>query len=1757
MNLSKTRKSSFKYGSMVMAVILVLSVFLGIPPQAAFAAGTTYYVDAAAGDDGNGGTTQGTAWKTLDKVNSTAFAPGDKILFKAGERWTGTLYPKGSGESGNPIVIDMYGSGSKPRLDGNGLVSDVVYFNNQQYWEINNLEITNTAMGAPADAGKLGDFRGIHVTGKDAGTLKHFRLKNLYIHDVTGWVRWIGGSSANNAPGIQFQAGWDGSKRTGGILFEILQPGAAPVKTNFDDVIIEDSVLKDNSFAGIIFKQWNGTAGWANRDGGENDPDWFPHTNIIVRNNYLSHYNSNYACDTIYLTSVRNALVEGNISAGAGTSAIEFYYGDHVIVQYNEVYDTVGKAGGADSNAIDPDKEVTNALIQYNYIHNTGDGILLCGFSFGSAIVRYNVIKDAEKRFINPHADKGIYLVYNNIFYNTRTASAISLVESSGGGSYLNDSNCFYKFYNNIFYNAAGTPGQSVAIGTGTGMTYDSNMYYGNGVNAPSSDMRAIFSDPKFVGPLPTVSDKGTDAGNPYLSLDGFKLVSGSLAIGNGLDGTGMNLAGSGMIFTDNGGVDFGGNGLYNGRPDIGIFEYYGAPGATESVTGRVKDAAGNGIAGAAVSINAGGTSHEGVSDLRGFFSITDVPVGTGYTVTASKELYLDGTVTVNVVAGDTTSGVNLALTSIVSTGMIAGKVKDATGGSGTPLSGVTVTVSAGGNTYGTATTDASGNYSFGSIPPGTDYSVTASMVGYQPWTVGRVAVTAANTTTLSDIYISAGKPNYLINDTFDAYTNGSQPADWTKTTTVAGGSVSVTAFPDDTDKSVRIAQPASGSSGQRTSLYKSLNDVKGILTIEYEILRTSTAGYYCLPYVYADSAGSANQVLVCMVMNNGNIAYRYNGSSGSTVNLMPFTTNTWYKFKIIVNAVSQSYDIYINDVKRADAVPFRYKNSGSEIFDTLRKLEFYTDYNITNGEFYLNNFRLSTGIAYPVNDADLSGIQISSGTLVKVNETQYYASVPNYVDQITITPTADSIFASAIAVNGNSTVSGQASQNISLSEGDNEIPIVVTAEDGITTKTYTVTLNRISADVDAHLRSLTLSSGALEPVFSHDTLNYAVSVLYSVGNITVTPVTSAPNATIMVNDTGVENGRSSQSIELNSGNNNIKVEVNSEDGTNYKTYSIIVTRGASPNGWISGIVRDSMGNAVSGALVSVVDSVYSAVTDETGNYTVGDVPPGEGYSLTAGKTGYTDGTITGVDVAANTTTTVNDIILLDIPQLSAIIVSGSIPALTAGGTGYDLNNLSVNGKDQYNNAYNLSGLPVLWKIASGEAYATLNGSILAPVSAGSGTVMAAVYGVSSNSVSFIVNRASSGDNGSSSGTPAPTPSPAPVIDSSGNINAVPKLDKNTGVATTAIDKPTLAEAFEKAAGSTDGKKIVAVIIPPVEGAKAYKHILPASVLSSTDTDRQIEIRTGITSVTLPSNMLPQEAVAGAKDVSVTIVLADVSKIDNAEARDQIGDRPVIQLSMTVDEKPYSWLNEDVPVTVSIPYKPTAQELADPEHMTIWYIDGKGNVIEVPSGRYNPVTGKVTFSTTHFSNYAVVYVTKSFDDLGSVAWAKKAIEVLASKGILKGVSEKEYLPQKSITRADYLYFLIRTLGVEAGFEANFADIDSDAYYYRETGIAKKLGISNGTGNNKFDPNAGITRQDMIVLTERALRLLKKLEEQGTASDLDEFTDKSLIAAYAVDSIAAVVREGLIVGSSNRILPLDSTTRAEAAVFLYRIYNKYW
>lgn len=498
-----------------------------------------HFVDSTTGNDTNDGTSPETAWRSLDRLNMETFEPGDAICFSANGSWSGQFSPQGSGTSEAPISVYQYGEGSRPLIAaGPGDLQALLLFN-VEYWEINDLELTN-------DQGGPGDFRGISVRGKDVGELNHIYIRNTYVHDVTGHVYWIGGDAADSdPPWITFKTGWDASKRTGGIVFEIESENGT--KTWFNDVLIEDNVLQDTSFGGIIFKQFDGVYGWGVR-GSENDPNFTPHTNIVVRGNYLSQTNTPYGCNTIYVTGAQHVLIEENVTKDAGTSAIEAYNAHDVVIQYNETYGTVKKAGGADSNGIDADRATTDTIIQYNYVHDNGDGILLAQFGFGDSIVRYNLIINNSRWGINLHSnDSATNLTYNNLFFIDGLNSG-DLTGSSGSDSYLNDGS--YILSNNIFSST-----RASLVATGDGVTYTNNLF--DGVTPTGEG--AVNADPLFVDS--SSWPDGDESGPALDGLEGFQLQEGSPARAAGVE------------IPNNGGFDFWGNPLFLGSPNIGPHE--------------------------------------------------------------------------------------------------------------------------------------------------------------------------------------------------------------------------------------------------------------------------------------------------------------------------------------------------------------------------------------------------------------------------------------------------------------------------------------------------------------------------------------------------------------------------------------------------------------------------------------------------------------------------------------------------------------------------------------------------------------------------------------------------------------------------------------------------------------------------------------------------------------------------------------------------------------------------------------------------------------------------------------------------------------------------------------------------------------------------------------------------------------------------------------------------------------------------------
>jgi hypothetical protein len=212
----------------------------------------------------------------------------------------------------------------------------------------------------------------------------------------------------------------------------------------------------------------------------------------------------------------------------------------------------------------------------------------------------------------------------------------------------------------------------------------------------------------------------------------------------------------------------------------------------------------------------------------------------------------------------------------------------------------------------------------------------------------------------------------------------------------------------------------------------------------------------------------------------------------------------------------------------------------------------------------------------------------------------------------------------------------------------------------------------------------------------------------------------------------------------------------------------------------------------------------------------------------------------------------------------------------------------------------------------------------------------------------------------------------------------------------------------------------------------------------------------------------------------------------------------------------------------------------------------------VPASGYTgsvtiPYTG-YTPNGTAFSGRIVINVVDTsvnpFTDLGSYSWADDAISYLYHNGIVEGSGGK-FRPADNISRGDFTLMIARAFDLSYNGTGNFSDVEPGSYYFNAIGAAKALDIVMGSGGT-FDPDASLTRQDAMVIIERALDAVGEPLAAGNAGNLSAFTDSDEFSSYAVSAAAALIKAGIITGSSGLLHPKDDITRAEMSVILYRI-----
>lgn len=172
-----------------------------------------------------------------------------------------------------------------------------------------------------------------------------------------------------------------------------------------------------------------------------------------------------------------------------------------------------------------------------------------------------------------------------------------------------------------------------------------------------------------------------------------------------------------------------------------------------------------------------------------------------------------------------------------------------------------------------------------------------------------------------------------------------------------------------------------------------------------------------------------------------------------------------------------------------------------------------------------------------------------------------------------------------------------------------------------------------------------------------------------------------------------------------------------------------------------------------------------------------------------------------------------------------------------------------------------------------------------------------------------------------------------------------------------------------------------------------------------------------------------------------------------------------------------------------------------------------------------------------------------FTDIHATDWYHEAVDFAVENGLFGGMSENTFEPNTAMTRAMLVTVLWRYAGEPAEGENAFTDVPDGQWYTDAVAWAAENNIVGGVGDNKFDPNGNITREQMATILYRYAG--GKDIDTSARADLSSFPDAGNVSGYALDAMKWAVAEGLVNGSDGKLLPQGNATRAQVATILMR------
>ncbi|WP_340030679.1 glycosyl hydrolase 53 family protein [Paenibacillus sp. FSL K6-1122] len=354
------------------------------------------------------------------------------------------------------------------------------------------------------------------------------------------------------------------------------------------------------------------------------------------------------------------------------------------------------------------------------------------------------------------------------------------------------------------------------------------------------------------------------------------------------------------------------------------------------------------------------------------------------------------------------------------------------------------------------------------------------------------------------------------------------------------------------------------------------------------------------------------------------------------------------------------------------------------------------------------------------------------------------------------------------------------------------------------------------------------------------------------------------------------------------------------------------------------------------------------------------------------------------------------------------------------------------------------------------------------------------------------------------------------------------------------------------------GNRTLKLIADVPDRAKTVTFQLAASQLAAwfrSEEVQSLDVVVGQTTVRVPLRSLPLTIAEteGTFDIVVSKGSTDTLTTSQKAA---IGNHAIVDVNLLMNNKPLQWTNRAVEVALSNVEQPKKNDVV----MVVHSISTSGEMKPVTYSKYDDKTKTMAFKPLESGSYVIAEVEVPLNDLQNHNWALQEVQNLYGKGIITGMSATRFAPKGELTRAQFLQMIIKGIGDTHQPDPSISvptDVKEGQWYANSVRLGIEMNIIQGRADGSFGANERISREDMAVMLNRALKVVQHDQDATNAVQGNMmFVDNTEIAAYAKEAVASMQQLGLLNGMPDgTFAPKETANRAQGAVAVARMMEQ--